>query len=163
MKKSILFALSIALLLGGCSIEPAGNFELYLTDQPIEGLEQVLITITSIKVEKDDESVITVWEGERTFDLLLLRDIEERILDVELEHGSYTHIIIVISGAAVVVHGSTYEIALPHSIEVRIPVSFTVLNSRVTEVVLDFHADESIEGYGDYYMLLPVITVKRVD
>ena len=163
MKKSILFALSIALLLGGCSIEPAGNLELYLTDQPIDGLEQVLITFTSIKVEKDDESIITVWEGERTFDLLLLRDIEERILDVELEHGSYTAVIVVISGAAVVVHGSTYEITLPHSLEVRIPVSFTVLNNRVTEVVLDFQADESIEGYGDYYTLLPVITVKRVD
>jgi hypothetical protein len=163
MKKSLLCALSIALLLGGCSVEPAGNFELYMTDQPIDGLEQVLITITAIKVQKDDESITTVWEGERTFDLLLLRDVEERILDVELEQGAYTHVIIVISGAAVVVHGSTFEITLPHSVEVKIPVTFTVFNNRVTEVVLDFQADQSIEGYGDYFMLFPVITVKRVD
>jgi hypothetical protein len=142
MKKSLLCALSIALLLGGCSVEPAGNFELYMTDQPIDGLEQVLITITAIKVQKDDESITTVWEGERTF---------------------YTHVIIVISGAAVVVHGSTFEITLPHSVEVKIPVTFTVFNNRVTEVVLDFQADQSIEGYGDYFMLFPVITVKRVD
>jgi hypothetical protein len=162
MKKIILFALSIALLLGGCSIEPAGNFELYMTDQPIDGLEQVLVTISAIKVQKDDESITTVWEGERTFDLLLLRDIEERILDVELEQGAYTHVIIVISGAAVVVNGSTFEITLSHSLEVTIPVTFTVLNNHVTEVVLDFQADESIEGYGDYFTLLPVITVKRV-
>lgn len=162
MKRLILFALSVALLLGGCSVDKTGNFELYMTDQPIDGLEQVLITITAIKVQKDDGSITTAWEGERTFDLLLLRDIEERILDVELEQGIYTHVIIVISGAAVVVNGRTFEITIPPSLEVKIPVTFTVLNNRVTGVVLDFQADQSIEGYGDYYLLLPVITVKRI-
>ncbi len=162
MKRLILFALSVILLLGGCTVEKTGNFELYMTDQPIEGLEQVLITIAAIKVQKDDGSIMTVWEGERTYDLLLLRDIEERILDVELEQGIYTHVIIVISGAAVVVNGRTFEIGISSSLEVRIPVAFTVLNNRVTEVVLDFHADQSLEGFGDYYLLLPVITVKRI-
>lgn len=162
MKKLILFALSAALLLGGCTADRTGNFELYLTDQPIDGLEQVLITITAIKVQKDDESIVTVWEGERTFDLLLLQDIEERILDVELEQGAYTHVIIVISGAAIVVRGVTYDISISPSLEVRIPVAFTVLNNNITEVVLDFQADQSVEGLGDQYFLIPVITVKRV-
>jgi len=149
-------------LLGGCTADKTGNFELYLTDQPIDGLEQVLITITAIKVQKDDESIVTVWEGERTFDLLLLQDIEERILDVELEQGAYTHVIIVISGAAIVVRGITYDVSISPSLEVRIPVAFTVINNHVTEVVLDFQADQSIEGLGDQYLLLPVITVKRI-
>jgi hypothetical protein len=162
MKRLILFALSVALLLGGCTADKTGNFELYMTDQPIDGLEQVLITITAIKVQKDDGSITTVWEGERTFDLLLLRDIEERILDVELEQGIYTHVIIAISRAAVVINGRTFEISISSSLEVRIPVAFTVLNNRVTEVVLDFHADQSIEGFGDQFLLLPVITVKRI-
>jgi len=162
MKRLILFALSVALLLGGCTADKTGNFELYLTDQPIDGLEQVLITITAIKVQKDDESIVTVWEGERTFDLLLLQDIEERILDVELEQGAYTHVIIVISGAAIVVRGITYDVSISPSLEVRIPVAFTVINNHVTEVVLDFQADQSIEGLGDQYLLLPVITVKRI-
>jgi len=162
MKKLILFALSVALLLGGCTVDKTGNFELYMTDQPIDGLEQVLITITAIKVQKDVGSITTVWEGERTLDLLLLRDIEERILDVELEQGIYTHVIIVISGAAALINGRTFEIAILPSLEVKIPVAFTVLNNRVTEVVLDFHADQSIEGFGGQYLLLPVITVKRI-
>jgi len=162
MKKLILFALSFVLLLGGCTADKTGNFELYLTDQPIDGLEQVLITITAIKVQKDDESIVTVWEGERTFDLLLLQDIEERILDVELEEGTYTHVIIVISEAAIVVRGITYDISISPGLEVRIPVAFTVLSNNVTEVVLDFQADQSIEGLGDQYVLIPVITVKRV-
>jgi hypothetical protein len=162
MKRLILFALSVILLLGGCTVDKTGNFELYMTDQPIDGLEQVLITITAIKVQNNDGSIIIVWEGEKTLDLLLLRDIEERILDVELEQGAYTHVIIVISGAAVVVNSRTYEITISLSLEVKIPVAFTVLNDRVTEVVLDFHADQSIEGFGGQYLLLPVITVKRI-
>ncbi len=162
MKKLTLFALSFTLLLGGCTVDKTGNFELYMTDQPIDGLEQVLITYTAIKVQKDDGSITTVWEGERTLDLLQLRDIEERILDVELEQGIYTHVIIVISGAAVVVNGRTFEITISSSLEVKIPVAFTVLNNRVTEVVLDFHADQSLEGFGGQYLLLPVITVKRI-
>jgi len=162
MKRLILFALSVILLLGGCAVDKTGNFELYMTDQPIDGLEQVLITITAIKVQNNDGSIIIVWEGEKTLDLLLLRDIEERILDVELEQGAYTHVIIVISGAAVVVNSRTYEITISLSLEVKIPVAFTVLNDRVTEVVLDFHADQSIEGFGGQYLLLPVITVKRI-
>ncbi len=162
MKKPILLALSVVLLLGGCSVDKTGNFELYLTDQPIDGLEQVLITITAIKVQKDDGSITTVWEGERTVDLLQLRDIEERLADVELEQGTYTHVIIVISGGAVVVNGRTFEIAISPSLEVKIPVVFTVLNNRITEVVLDFQTDQSLEGFGDQYLLLPVITVKRI-
>lgn len=164
MKKIFLFALSITLLLSGCSLDnnKTGNFELYMTDEPIDGLEQVLITICAVKVQKDDGSILTVWEGEKTFDLLELRDIEERILDVELEQGTYTHVIIAICGASVVVDGRTFEISLPQSIEVKVPVSFTVLNDRVTEVVLDFDADQSIAGYGDQFTLVPVITVDRV-
>jgi hypothetical protein len=163
MKRPILFALSFALLLGGCSVNPKGNFQLYLTDAPIDGLEQVLITLTTIKVQKDGGSITKVWEGEKTFDLLLLRNKEELLLDVELEQGTYTHIIIVISAAAAVVHGRTYDITIPHGLEVKIPVTFTVLDDRVTAVVLDFHADQSIEASNNQFMLFPVITVDRVE
>ena len=94
--------------------------------------------------------------------MLALRDIEERILDVELEQGTYTHIRIVICGASVVVNGRTFEITLINSIEVKIPVSFAVMNDRVTEVVLDFDANQSIIAYGDQFTLIPVIIVDSV-
>jgi len=163
MKKIILFLLSIAVLFSGCSSNKTGNFELYLTDQPIPGLEHVYVTISEIKVQKDDGSVITVWEGTRTFDLLTLRNIEERILDVELDTGTYTHIIVVIEAASIVVNGRTREINISPGLEVRIPVSFTIMDDGTTEVVLDFEVDQSINvGIGDQYLLIPVITVKRI-
>ncbi|GAG25237.1 unnamed protein product, partial [marine sediment metagenome] len=86
MKKLILFALSITLLLSGCSSDRTGNFQLYLTDQPIPDIENVYVTISEIGVKKQgEEAFTTIWEGEKTYDLLTLRNREELILDIELE------------------------------------------------------------------------------
>jgi hypothetical protein len=163
MKRVTLFALSAILLLGGCSTsDNTGNFQLYLTDQPIEGLENVYVTISAIQVQKDDSSVISLWEGTQTYDLLALRDVEELAVDVDLEAGTYTHIIIVIDAVSVVVYSNTYDLSIDPGLEVRIPVSFTILDNDSTEVVLDFEVDNSLEGYGDRYMFIPVISVDSI-
>ena len=163
MKRFSLFALSAILLLGGCSTsENTGNFQLYLTDQPIEGLEHVYVTISAIQVQKDDSSVISLWEGTKTYDLLALRDIEELAVDVDLETGTYTHIIIVIDAVSVVVYSNTYDLSVNPGLEVRIPVSFTILDNDSTEVVLDFEVDNSLEGSRDQYIFIPVISVDSI-
>ncbi len=163
MKRVTLFALSAILFLGGCSTsDNTGNFQLYLTDQPIEGLEHVYVTISAIQVQKDDSSVISLWEGTQTYDLLALRDVEELAVDVDLEAGTYTHIIIVIDAVSVVVYSNTYDLSINPGLEVRIPVSFTILDNDSTEVVLDFEVDNSLEGYGDRYMFIPVISVDSI-
>ena len=163
MKRFSLFALSAILLLGGCSTsENTGNFQLYLTDQPIEGLEHVYVTISAIQVQKDDSSVISLWEGTKTYDLLALRDIEELAVDVDLETGTYTHIIIVIDAVSVVVYSNTYDLSVNPGLEVRIPVSFTILDNDLTEVVLDFEVDNSLEGSRDKYIFIPVISVDSI-
>ncbi|MGD2246033.1 MAG: DUF4382 domain-containing protein [Candidatus Aminicenantes bacterium] len=163
MKRFIFFALSAILLLGGCSTsENSGNFQLYLTDQPIDGLEHVYVTISAIKVQRDDSSVTTLWEGTETYDLLALRDVEELVVDVDLEAGTYTHIIVVIDAVSIVVHSHTYDLGIDPGLEVRIPVSFTILDNDSTEVVLDFEVDSSLEGYGDQYIFIPVISVDSI-
>jgi hypothetical protein len=163
MKRLALFVLSAILLLGGCSTsEKTGNFQLYLTDQPIDGLEHVYVTISAIKVQKDDSSVITLWEGSQTYDLLALRDIEEQVVDIDLEAGTYTHVIVVIDAVSIVVHSQTYDLSINPGLEVRIAVSFTILDNDSTEVVLDFEVDNSLEGYGDQYLFIPVISVDSI-
>ncbi len=163
MKRYTLFALTAILLLGGCSTsENTGNFQLYLTDQPIEGLEHVYVTISAIKVQKDDSSVVTLWQGTETYDLLALRDVEELVVDVDLEAGTYTHIIVVIDAVSIVVYSNTYDLSINPGLEVRIPVSFTILDNDLTEVVLDFEVDSSLEGYGDQYLFIPVISVDSI-
>ena len=40
--------------------------------------------------------------------------------------------------------------------------TFTITDEGNCEVVLDFEADSSLDGYGDQFIFLPVISVKRV-
>ncbi len=162
MRKLAYFALTLTLLLGGCQTSDTnGNFQLYLTDQAIEGLEHVYVTISSIQVEKGD-SVITLWEGTETYDLLALQGVEELMVDVDLDAGTYTAVIIELDAVSIVVNGRTIDLSINPGWEVRIPVTFTITDESNCEVVLDFEADSSLEGYGDQYYFIPVISIKRI-
>ena len=163
MRKAALFALTLTLLLVGCQTSDTnGNFQLYLTDQAIDGLEHVYVTIGSIKVEKDDDSVITLWEGTETYDLLALQGVEEQMVDVDLEAGTYTAVIIELDAVSIVVNGRTIDLSINPGWEVRIPVTFTITDEGNCEVVLDFEADSSLDGYGDQYYFNPVISIERI-
>jgi len=165
MRKLILFALSLALVLNGCSTNRAGNFRIYLTDQPIPNAEKILVTISEIRVQKTQEAFITVCRETQEHDLLQLQNKEELILDTELEEGMYTQIRLDVTNGQVVINGISHAMIVPSS-EVKIPVVFNILRSGVTEIVLDFEAEHSIEvvkaGLSDQYILRPVIRVKSI-
>jgi len=169
MKKLILFALSIALLLSGCvSSDGTGNFQIYLTDQPIDidNAKEILVTISEINVQKEGEGFLTLWSDEKTYDLLKLRNKEEKIIDITLEEGTYTQIRLVVVSGQIVIDGELpHDMAVPSS-EVKIPVIFNIIDGGVTEIVLDFGAEDSIhvvyDGQGEQYILRPVIKVKSI-
>ncbi len=169
MKKLILFALSIALLLSGCvSSDGTGNFQIYLTDQPIDidNAKEILVTISKINVQKEGEGFLTLWSDEKTYDLLKLRSKEEKIVDITLEEVTYTQIrLVVVSGQIVIDVELPHDMAVPSS-EVKIPVIFNIIDGGVTEIVLDFGAEDSIhvvyDGQGEQYILRPVIKVKSI-
>jgi hypothetical protein len=169
MKKLIFFALSIALLLSGCvSSDGTGNFQIYLTDQPIDinNAEEILVTISEINVQKEGEGFFTLWSDEKTYDLLKLRNEEEKIVDITLEKGTYTQIrLIVVSGQIVIDGEQPHDMTVPSS-EVKIPVIFNIIDGGVTEIVLDFEAEDSIHvvyaGQSAEYKLRPVIKVKSI-
>lgn len=164
MKKIILCAVSLALILTGCSKEKAGNFELYLTDAPVQGLENVYVTISGIYIKKGDEwSENILNDPPLTLDLLTLRDREELISGIELEAGTYVALKVVVSAATVVYNGRTFTITINPPAEVIIPVTFTIRGDALTELVLDFDAEQSVRG-GDQeqFYILPVIVVKRI-
>lgn len=168
MRKLILFAFIVTLLLWGCtSSNGTGNFKLYLTDQPIDidNAEEILVTISEINVQKAEEGFSTVSAGTHTYDLLKLRIREEEILDITLGEGMYTQIRLVVASGQIVIDGETYDMTVPSS-EVKIPVIFNVRDGGSTEIVLDFEADESIHlvyaGQSEKYILRPVIRVKSI-
>ena len=166
MKKLILFALSITLLLSGCvSSDGTGNFQLYLTDQPIDNAEEILVTISEISVQKAEEGFLTVWTGEKTYDLLKLRNKEEKIIDITLEEGTYTQIRLVVTEGQIVIASESHEMTVPSS-EVKIPFVFNIMEDGSTEIVLDFEAEHSIHvvnaGQSEQYILRPVVRVKSI-
>jgi len=166
MKKLILFALSITLLLSGCvSSDGTGNFQLYLTDQPIDNAEEILVTISEISVQREEEGFSTVWSDEKTYDLLKLRNKEEKIIDITLEEGTYTQIRLVVTAGQIVIAGESHEMTVPSS-EVKIPFVFNIMEDGSTEIVLDFEAEDSIHvvnaGQSEKYILRPVIRVKSI-
>jgi len=166
MKKLILFALSVALLLSGCtSTDGTGNFKLFLTDQPIENADEIWVTISEINVHKEELGFFTLSQGEQKFDLLTLLNTEVLVLSKTLEAGTYTQIRLVVSEGAIVIDDVTYPMTVPSS-EVKIPLVFIVMDEDNIEVVLDFEADESVDvvytAEGNEYILNPVIRVKSI-
>ena len=165
MKKLILFAISVALLLSGCvSSDRTGNFQLYLTDQPVDA-DEIWITISKIEVQKTGEAFLTIWEGPEEFDLLTLTNTEELILDTTLEEGMYTQIRLTVSEGWIVIGDKSPEMTVPSS-KVVIPLVFNVMEDSSIEVVLDFEAESSIHvvnaGLSEQYILRPVIIVKSI-
>ena len=165
MRKIILFALTVTLLLWGCtSSDGTGNFKLYLTDQPIDA-DQILVTISEINVQKEGEGFVTICSVEKIYDLLKLRSQEEMIADVTLNEGKYTQIRLVVTKGKIVIHGKISAMTVASS-EVKIPFVFNVMEDGATEIVLDFEADESIHvvyaGQSEKYILTPVIKVKSI-
>ena len=169
MKKLILFAFSMALLLSGCSSDRTGNFQIYLTDQPIDNAEEIWVTISEINVQKAEEGFLTIWEGAEPlkYDLLKLKDKEVLILDTALEEGMYTQIRLVVGSGPIKIIGEDdyHNMTVPSS-EVKIPLVFNIIDGGVAEIVLDFEADESIHvvytGQSEEYILRPVIRVKGI-
>jgi hypothetical protein len=169
MKKLILFAISIALLLSGCvSSDGTGNFQIYLKDQPIDidNAQEILVTISEISVQKEEEGFLTVWSGEKTYDLLKLRNKEEKIVDVTLKEGTYTQIRLVVDSGEIVFSDEDRPGMIVPSSEVKIPVIFYITEGDDIQITLDFEAEESIHvvstGGSEQYILRPVIRVENI-
>ncbi len=168
MRKLILFAFTVILLLWGCtSSDGTGNFKLFLTDQPVDNAKEIWVTISEINVQKSDEGFFTVWSGSRDYDLLKLRSKEEEIVDVTLDEGTYTQIRLVVTAGRILIAGESepYIMTVPSS-EVKIPVVFTIMADSTVEILLDFEAEHSIHvknaGQSEKYILTPVIRVKSI-
>jgi len=164
MKKIlIVLCAALALAAGSCTSGRSGNFQLYMTDAPIVGLEHVYITFSQIEVRKDGEDVFTAILTEpKQVDLLLLRNKEEKILDIDLEPGTYAAIRLTVGAAQVVVNGQAWTLTIDPPKVVTVPVTFTVSEDGTVKCVLDFDAAQSVTFGGGSYGLTPVIVVKSI-
>jgi len=164
MKKVCWIVLLAVFAFSSCANKPTGNVKIFLRDAPIDA-DSIRVTFSSVDAHATGGGWLPVSTEMKTVDLILLRDHEERIADVDLEDGSYTEIRLITATGKIVVNGQTFDLVIPSN-EVKIPARFDIIKGGKAEIHLDFDADKSIEvhptGGGNEYILRPVITVVSI-
>jgi hypothetical protein len=142
----------------------SGKLIINLTDLPVDA-EKILVTISDIEVHKTGGAFITVFSGEREYDLLALQKTPELLLDTPLEEGKYTQIRMQVTKGSIQILGVLYPLDVPSS-EVKINQNFDVTSGGTTRILLDFDAEKSLHVSGNAknnkYILRPVILVKSI-
>ncbi len=181
-----------ALLLGACgggSNTPApdgtasvggkatGNVAILLTDAPTDAFSEVNLTITRIELLGEDGSGVEVFSGERTIDLLSLRDNSDLFSIADVPAGDYEKIRLTVTNVTLVKRdeqGSVIETITPRlpgggridlnpRLNPRHP--FRVAAGATLVLEIDIDAEKSIhvsrEGNGDY-LFRPVVFINVV-
>lgn len=163
-KRLMGFALIMALVVlsAGCSSyfggAKSGTLAMHMTDAPVDGAEEVNVTISEIQVHKTGGGWVTVVDTPQTYDILTLRAAETLLGQKTLTPGKYTQIRLVVSEANIVIDGERHNLTIPSG-EVRLVQPFTISEDAITSLLLDFDARESVVETGGTYQLHPTIRV----
>ncbi len=181
----LLSAMVLTLGLTACSsTDPSGSGTLQLTlvdaPAPIDGIERIDITFSSILVHKtssaeldDAQWIVLLDEGlssaERTFDLLEFVNGASAILGTAtLESGHYSQIRIIIESATITINGEESALTINSGTVsgIKLTHAFTLDANAITEIILDFDAGESVSevpvGSGHYRLQPTIRTITKV-
>lgn len=181
MKKTslvLLIAFSCLGLFWGCGNNDLG-LDLYMTSDSsataapnlkagTEDVTKIEVTLTGLEVHQTSAATDSGWVSLTTpsgsFDLMAIESVERLISSTEISEGSYNQIRFYTSTAKVTTASGTYDAEVP-STKINVAVQFTVTKGDVTEVVLSWDPEESLNKTGSnppVYKLQPVLHVKRV-
>lgn len=173
MKKTLVVLGLLAFGFAACSPSGSGGFRLLMHDQPIDDMAQVWVTFGEVTLFMEGEapkSYETKVDGEPVrVDLLTLTDgTLEVIYEGDIEPGTYTQIRLILTKATYVAKGDETETEVDLFVpsgEIKIPLDFEIESGKLTEVTVDFDAEESIHihptGTG-LYIMRPVVKVVNV-
>jgi hypothetical protein len=166
------FAVLVSLLLAGCggsssdtsSGGSSGNLNIYLTDAPTDEVSSVNVYIRGLTVKRSGASVDRISDDVGLIDLLTLENSTQLIAEANVQPGNYEFIMVELdqgrSNVVVKSSGNTVPLKIP-SKEIKVLGGFVVDSEGLTEVVLDFDADKSLNKLGnDNWLLNPVIVKK---
>lgn len=166
MRFTFLAIIAAATIIAGCSSDNGtsnqnqGSLQVFLTDSPIN-LDQVCVTITDVEVHQTGADWQTISSNQQNLDLLTLKNTQSLIASAQLQNGNYTGIRLdVTEGHIVDANGNTCNLKVPSS-KIQIPVNFEIKEGKMTGVVLDFNAEQSVHvtkaGSSEQCILRPVI------
>lgn len=133
-----------------------------------EDVTKIVVTLTGLEVHQtsagQDSGWVTLTTPSGSFDLMAIESVENLISSTEITAGSYNQIRFYVNTAKVTTGSGTYDAEIP-SDKINVAVQFEVVSGDVTEVVLAWDPDASLNKTGSnppVYKLQPVIHVKRV-
>ena len=155
-----------------------GNLIIAVKDvkQKLAGLgdaTELLITIKSAQVHATKDPIenksvvasgwITIFEGEKSFDLLQFTNNIALIGEKELEPGNYTQIRLYVSSARIkiysldfAIYNKTYPMYIPSN-ALKVVRPFTVQANKTTVLTLDFDVPRMVSRTSEGYTLGPTI------
>ncbi len=144
------------------AVKETGTLILHITDQPLEGLKALNVTISKIEIrlvpEKGENEWVVFSEEEKAFDLMQLSGVTGLLGEKERPVGKYTQIRLTVKSAEVVLEDdSVHATEIPGG-TVKLVKAFEIREGKTTELVLDFRP-ESVKKAGPNYVMTPVIKV----
>lgn len=188
--KLLSITLLVLLIAVGCSDDDStspgtvtgnGTLKMYMTDAPGD-YDAVNVTISSVSVHYADGTEETEEEGElapskasadegtwievsaetMTIDLLTLANGATFMIGTtELAAGQYTQVRLAVESAEVIIDGETIPLTIPSSV-IKLIHPFTIEADAITELVLDFDAQRSVNvtgGNNPTYKMNPTIRI----
>jgi hypothetical protein len=171
MRVSVLLVLFPALVLAGCGDDsptaPASaRLRIEMTDAPADQLSEIQVFVAGLKIKRSGDPEARVANEIGLVELLALEGTSQLLAAVEVEPGSYVHIMVELDQEASYVREIAGAVRKPLQIaseEVKVLGGFEVAEGSETTVLLDFDAEQSVRqtGSGDWLMV-PVIVQANV-
>jgi hypothetical protein len=175
---TILITIASLVLLWGCGGSDIG-LDLYMTSDSgatlsshlsagNEDVTKIDVTLTGLEVHQtsagENSGWVTLSTPSGSIDLMAIESVENLICTTEITAGSYNQIRFYVNTAMVTTNSGTYIAEVPSG-KINVAVQFEVTTGDVTEVVLSWDPDASLNKTGNnppVYKLQPVIHVKRI-
>ena len=139
-----------------------GTVEILVTDPSPPDIEHYMVTLSSVEVHKanagEGSPWITIFDDEKTFDLIDLAVIEEFLAAAIVESGKYTQIRMHVASVTLTLAGGEEVSAKVPGEKIRIVRPFNVVANETTVLLFDCDGEKSIVSTGaGKFIFKPVI------
>ncbi|MBL4869030.1 MAG: DUF4382 domain-containing protein [Pseudomonadales bacterium] len=153
------------------TMSSTGAITLLMTDGPSLDFDQIILTVTGVKLLGVEDEETTLFEGEMEFDLLALRNFSEVFLmNDEVPVGTFSKIRLLVSSVQLITLGEEGEddnvidadVPANGKIDLNPRGDFTIAEGSHTLVTIDIDAEKSIlahEAVAGKYLFRPVVFI----
>lgn len=145
------------------------RLKLKLHDHPttLSDLTNVFLDLEEVQVVNASGEISVISKEARQIDLLSLKENAAQLIgEVQIPAGEYEQIRLVLGeNSKIVSNGETHPLKVPSGSEsgLKLSGSFMLRGGRITEILLDFSAERSVQfNKGQGFLLQPVIKVSSV-